>query len=270
MPFRTVTKAIKEAEKLAGHARQHAERVALSATEPYSDRLSEDRPFLTVHEHQVFLGETLAEARAELVAIDDRHVHELQIVANLREQRDRTVSSLRELLFQLKRTLDGYFGAGGSNRFFEEAPIIPSDPVALHQLADRVFNNLTDPEFPVPEPQQEGVLVSPRVMASGFEDDLVRLGQLLGWLRDSESESKHTQSLKDAAVERLEKLNGQVGRYFEALYDIAGHERLSDRLRTSTRRRSSDAADSETGDDSEPDPEPFDDGEDSETVDAIF
>ena len=267
MPFRTVTNANKLAEKLAGHSRRHSERVALSATAPYSDRLPEGLRFLDLFEYQTLLGETLAEMRTELVAIDDRHAHELQIVANLREQRDRTVSNLRELLFQLRQTLDGYFGAGKSALFFDEAPVIPKDPVALHQLAERIHENLIDPDFPLPEAQQEGVMVSPRVMASGFEDAMTRLGQLLVWLRDSESESKHTQSLKDAAIERLEKFNGKVGRFFEALYDIAGHERLSSRLRISRHRRSDDPPSPESGDDTETDP-PEDD-EPSESAEAV-
>ncbi len=255
MPYRTVTNARKLASRLAGHSRKHGERVADSATRPYHRLIPDGRRYLDLYEYQIALGETVDEMRQELAAIDDRHARELQSVRNLRELRDAAVADLRESLFQLKQTLEGYFGPGGSHKIFDESPAVPNDPEMLHQLAERIHHNLTNPEFPMPEPTQDGVVVSPRVLASSFEDPRIRLGQFLVWLHDSESESKHTQSSKDAAVEQLEKLNGKVARFFESFYDVAGHERLASRLRRSSRRRSG-GSEPESGDEAEPSAEP--------------
>lgn len=79
--------------------------------------------------------------------------------------------------------------------------------------------------------------LNPRVLAEGLEQPLRDLERALTWLHESESESKHTQSPKDAILELAEAFAGEVARFYEALYDVAGHERLARRLRNSTHVR---------------------------------
>jgi hypothetical protein len=47
----------------------------------------------------------------------------------------------------------------------------------------------------------------------------------------------HTQSEKDRQLEELETYNGNVARFYESLYVLAGYQRLAGRLRRSSHLR---------------------------------
>ena len=237
MPYRQVIRAKKLGGQVAGHARRHARRVAASATAPFRDRLSPEREFLDLYEYQVAVGERLDRMREELIAIDDRHAGQLELDRQLRDQREAWYSELRAALLRLKDILDGSFGPGASRAVFQEdPPNMPDDPVALHQLGQRISDTLTDPGFDL-EPAQQGVTVDPVALAGGFAVPLDGLGTTLKRLHDSESETRHTQSRKDEQLERLRGYSGKVVRFYEAFYDLAGHERLANRLRRSSHVR---------------------------------
>ncbi len=236
MPYRLVTRSRKLAGKLAGHSRRHAQRVATSAADPYRERLPAGSQTIDLEDFQTFLGQDLARFEAELRAMDDLHARQLQRVRNLRDLRRGRVRDLRESLLQLKKTSDGYWGPGADQKIFQEDPRLPDDAAALCQLALRVYDTLTDPQFRLPS-AQPGVVVNPRLLAGGFAGPLAALADVLKRLDDAESESKHTQSVKDAKLEQLGHLTGQVFRFYESLYKLAGHDRLAKRLRLSSHTR---------------------------------
>jgi hypothetical protein len=253
MPYREVIRAKKFGGRLAGHARQHAHRVATSAAAPFRDRLPPDREFPDIHEYQLWVGEEADRMRDQVIVIDDRHAEQRQRAHKLREQRDEWVRKLRPKLVTVKNTAEGSYGPGASREIFQEDPQLPADPVALHQLAQRAYQTLTDPEFALVS-VQPGVMVNPAVLAESFAEPLNGLEAVLTQLDDTESEIKHTQSEKDEHLEELETYNRNVVRFYEAFFVLAGHPRLAKRLRPSSHVRS------ETGD---PDsgPPPAEDGE---------
>jgi hypothetical protein len=223
--------------QFAAHTRQHARRVAESACAPFRDLLPPDREFLDLHEYQIALGDELDRRDAELTAIDDRHARQLQRDRELREQRDRLTVRLRVELFQVRDTVEGHFGDGASRSLFQEdPPRLPTDAVALLQVSQRIHHSLTDPGFDL-QPQQSGVVVNPVMLASSFEETMNQLAATLVQLRDSESVTRHTQSLKEAALARTEVFHGRVARFCEAFYDLSGHHGLASRLRRSSHVR---------------------------------
>ncbi len=233
MPYREVIRAEKLGGEVAGHPRQHARRVATSATEPFRHRMPPDQEFADLHQYQVFVGEQLDQMRRELIAIDDHHAGEQELDRQLRDQREAWVAEMREAMLNLKDTLDGSYGPGTSRRVFkEDPPRLPDDPVALFQFSQRAFEALTSPGFDL-QPRQPGVAINPRVLAEGFERPLRGLREALERLHESRSETRYTQSEKDALLELVEVYKGKVVRFYEALYDLAGHERLAKRLRQS-------------------------------------
>lgn len=237
MPYREVTRTGKLGGRLAAHARQHARRVAESATAPFRDRLPPDREFLDLYEFQIAISDELDRRRDELLAIDDRHARQLERDRQLREQRDSWMVQVRAALIKIKDTAEGGYGPGASRKIFnEDPPVLPDDPAALHQVGQRVFDSLTDPEFAL-EPTQDGVAVNPRTLAEGFRIPLEGLGDSLEQLHVSESETRHTQSLKDAALEEYNTYTGNAARYLEAYFVLAGHKRLAKRLRQSSHGR---------------------------------
>ncbi len=249
MPRRRVTRLRKLCGLLAGHSWQQAERVSEAATGLVLEWLPDDQEVVDVLHLQLALGEKLEHHRRSLTGIDNRHIHELQLDSNLREERDESAADLRQRSLQLRDSFDGLFGPGGSKKIFEEAPLIPTDPVALHQLMGHVLDNLGNDDFPMPEPLQLGFTLDRTAAVSDLEQPHQRLGAALKALEASGSDSKHSQSLKDAEVEEVAVFTGRVMRFYEALYDLVGFVRLSDRLRKSSHRAA--AGEAEPG---EPEP----------------
>ena len=73
MPYRQVIRAKKFGGQFAAHTRQHAARVARSATEPFRDRLAPGRKYLDLEEYQVAVGDELdrlAGPRASVEKLD--------------------------------------------------------------------------------------------------------------------------------------------------------------------------------------------------------
>ena len=254
MPYREVIRAKKLGGQFAGHSRQHAELVATSACEPFRDRLPPGQKYLDLYEYQIALGEELDRMHVQLIVIDNRHAEQRDIVRQLREKRGDRVQKLRSALLKLKSTAEGSYGPGASRAIFkEDPPRLPNDPTALYQLAKRVFDILTDPGFSL-ETGQPGVVIHPAVLAEGFAEPLQDLATALTELHDAESALARTQSEKDQHLEAQEIFNGKVARFYEALYDLAGLDRLSGRLRRSSHVRP------ETGEPG-PGPAPAEDGE---------
>ncbi len=245
MPYRQVIRAKKLGGKMASHARQHAQLVATSATALFpgwlhrqpGDRgggLLPEQQFLDLYQFQMAVSEELDRLHAELIVIDNRHAHQLQVARQLREQRSDRDGRVRAAMLTLKQTAEGSFGPGASRIIFEEdPPRLPSDPAALHQMAERAYDILTDPEFAL-DSGQPGVVINPAVLADGFAEPLKDLGASLTALHDAESAIAQTQTLKDLHLEELETFNGHVARFYEALYVLAGHELLASRLRRSS------------------------------------
>jgi hypothetical protein len=234
MPYRQVIRAKKLGGQIAGHARQHAQRVATSATALFPDLLRPGQQYLDLHQFQVAVGQELEKLHGELIEIDNRHAHQLEVARQLRGERGDLDGQVRTAMLKLKRTAEGSFGAGASRIIFEEdPPRLPNDSTALHQVAERAFEILTDPEFPL-DSDQPGVVVNPAVVAQGFAAPLAGLGTTLKALHDAESAIRGTQSQKDEQLLKLETFNGNVARFYEALYVLAGEERLARRLRRSS------------------------------------
>ncbi len=234
MPYREVIRAKKFGGRFAGHARQHAHLVATGASAPFRDQMLPDQEFPDLLQYQVFLGERLDGMHAHLTVIDNRHAFQLEVARQLRDQREHWVRRLREQLFKLKDTTDGSFRPGATRLIFQEdPPRLPNDPLALHQVAERVYQTLTAPGFAL-ESSQPGVVVNPEVLAEGFATELHGLGATVTELQDAESAIGRTQSEKDEHLEALQAYNGNVARFYEALYVLAGQHRLARRLRRSS------------------------------------
>ena len=248
MPRRKVTRLRKLCGLIAGHAWQQAERVAAAATDVVRHWLPEDQHKVD-HEHFLMcLGEKLEHYRQRLTEIDNQHMHELQVDRNLRQERDAATAWLRERMLQLRDSLDGLFGRGGSAKIFEDAARIPADPVALHQLTGHVRDNFGNEAFPMPEPLQNGFKLDRKEAVKDLEEPYQRLDKALKTLETTQSESKHSQSVKDEEIDEVEEFTGKAVRYLEAFLDLVGFDGLSDRLRRSSHRAANSDSD-------EPDPD---------------
>ncbi len=263
MPNKKVTRLRKLCGLLAGHAWRQAERATEAAIELLRPSLPDGQEELTLLDFLLYLGEWLQANRDRLTAIDNQHLHELQIDRNLREKRDASTAALREALLQLRDSLDGLFGLGGGAKIFEDAPRIPTDPVALHQFTGHVRNNLDDEDFPMPKPRQKGFMLDRKAAVADIDGPYQELGAALLALEGTGSDSKYSQSRKDSEVNEVDVFSGKAARFLEAFYDLVGLDGLSDRVRRSSHRAADDDEEDEdaSGDESLSEP---DDEEDSE------
>ena len=79
-----------------------------------------------------------------------------------------------------------------------------------------------------------GVEVDLAVVAAGLEAPMRRLGEVLTELPDAEAAERFSRGeAVDGPGGRLRSLAGKVSRYYQALADLAGDERLARRLRKS-------------------------------------
>ncbi len=107
MPYRMITKIGNLCGRLAGAAVKHADRIVGSLTERWADRL-QDGEELTVAKLLAFLAEDLRRIQAEIVETEGLLRSEIREDKQHRDLRDRALSAIRELLFDVKKVCDAH------------------------------------------------------------------------------------------------------------------------------------------------------------------
>ena len=151
--------------------------------------------------------------------------------------RDVTIPQLRGQLIGIQGLFDGSFGAGSSTKVFgEETVAIPLEPFSLRRVAFIAHDHLMDPALVLPPSRLEGVKITPRALAKGFEPPLATLDGVLVELEDTLPITNATLEEKIKALAELRKQAGISARFLEALYFLAGHDEIARRVRPSTHR----------------------------------
>ncbi len=236
MPRIKVTRLRKFCGLLAGHSWRQAERVVQAAKELLGQWLPSELEQLTLLDLQIYLAEALEDHRKNLTAADNMHLHELQVDRNLRQERAAATALVREVLLQLRDSLDGLFGPGGAAKVFEDSDPIPTDPVALAQFAGHALDNLGNQDFPMPTPLQKALTLDRNQAVTDLEDPYQRLAAVLRTLENTESDSKYSQTRKDDRVGSSETFAFKVARFYEALYALVGLDGMARRVRRSSHR----------------------------------
>ena len=235
MPRIKVTRLRKFCGLLAGHSWQQAERVALAARDLVARWLPPDVGDITLLDFQLYLAELLDSNRVDLTSADNFHLHELAVDRTLRQERAAATAEVREKVLQLRDSLDGLYGPGGSAKIFEEVGPTPADPVALVQYTGHALDNLRNEDFPLPTPLQRGFTLDRPAAVSDVEGPYQRLVEVLRQLESTQSDSKFSQGRKDDSVSVTETFAFKVARFYEALYALVGLDGLASRVRKSTR-----------------------------------
>ncbi len=241
-----MTRLRKFCGQLAGHSWRQADRVTQAALKLVESCLAEGQGELDLLTFMACLGELLERNRDSLTATDNRHQHELQVDRDLRLERDATTVVVREGMLQLRDSLDGLFGPGGTAKIIEDGPAIPTDPVPLHQYTGHALDNLDNADFPMPTPLQTGFQLDRKEVVRGLREPHQRRGAALKQLESTESDSKYSQSRKDVHVDDTEVFAFKVARFYEAFFALVGLDGLANRVRRSTHRASGGDGDVET------------------------
>ncbi len=199
-----------------------------------ADAVPEGATSLTVAEAQHCVGRQIEVETARLRAGDDDHVRTLVGVDAQRQARNQAVTEVYGVVLRTKGAFELVFGPGSSVKVLGLDTTVPTDPLRLFQTAERSCQWLRDPQTELPEVELPGFTFDREAMAAGLDGPVERLGTALAVLPQEEKHSVDTLVVKLAAMQRLDELIGRGARWLEALYDVAGMEEESDRIRQSS------------------------------------
>ncbi len=225
MRYLTVSKLGKLCGRLSAFARALGERVAAAAAEPFRERLTACPGFPDLWEFQLLLADKLDTMYRQLLAWDNDLAREIQHGRVLRDLRQRLVSELRQ---EISRLLDLLNAAYGAAAVWRSAGVLPPphQPDALHLMARRFHGVLNDPSLELP-PARHGMEVDATELSTVLEAPMGRLGETLEQLAANESAVAHCRSRKTEAQEQLRSYAERVERFYLALADLGGHDRIA-------------------------------------------
>ncbi len=216
--------------------RQRNDRAVQGVIDRCSDVVPEGTTSLTLEETQYYLGQQIGFEMEAARFRDDAHVKGLVDLDAKRKERDTATVELYGVSLRTRRAFESVHGEGAGKKLVGLDNEVPNDPTRLHQMVGRCREWLRDPNTEMPPPEIPGFVFDREAMAAGIDAPLTRLGNALDALPHEERHTVDTLVSKMQAMQRLDQLIGRSARLMEALYDIAGMEGESDRIRQSSHR----------------------------------
>ncbi len=214
----------------------------LGLIERCSDVVPAGTTSLTLSEAQYYVGRQI-EVEIERARLgDDDHVKKLVGVDAQRQERNAAVTEVYGVMLRTRTAFEAVFGPGTGVKLLGLETKVPEDPVRLYQTGDRSRRWLRDPQVELPAVDLPGFNFDREAMASGIDGPLDRLGAANAALPQEMKHSVDTLAVKLTAMQQLDELIGRGARWMEALYDIGGMEKESDRVRLSHHRSSQTAS----------------------------
>ncbi len=215
----------------AGADRARNLRVVQGVIELCSDVVPPGTTSLTLEQAQYYLGQQILHDIGRLQRDDDENVGRQVELGEERQVRDQAYTELYGLTLAAVRIAELAHGPGSRKKLLGSEGEVPTDPVRLYQTARRCQQWLVESRFELAEGRLEFLQLDPQGMARSMEDPLQRLGTSLEALPEEEKHAVDTLAAKIRRKQRLDQLVGRGARFFEALYDLAGMELESDRIR---------------------------------------
>ena len=206
---------------------------------------------ITLEEAQYYAGRQIQFEITLVRERDNAHVAGLLGTHEQRRERDAATAEVYGTLLLARRAYEATHGEGTGIQLLGLDTTVPDDPLRLYQAADRTRVWLRDPRRPMPEARLPGFTYDAEALAAGLDGPVARLGKALAVLPEEEKHSVDTLVSKLTEMRRLDQLIGQVARMLEALYDVAGMEGESDRIRQSSHRSTESETEESASEESE-------------------
>ena len=228
-----VSRAVKLGRRVAATSadRERNLRVVQGVIELCSDVLPPGTTSLTLEEAQYYVGRQIAHGIDRLQQGDDENVARQVQLGEERQIRDRAYDQLYGLTLAAVRVAEIGHGPESRQKLLGPDGEVPTDPVRLHQTARRCQRWLLESRFELPEGRLEFLQLDSQGMARSMEDPLRTLGASLAALPEEEKHAIDSLATKVLQLQGLDQLVGRGARFLEALYDLAGMEFESDRIR---------------------------------------
>jgi hypothetical protein len=240
MASKMVSGTVKQGRRVAATTadRTRNQRAVRGVIELCSDVLPPGTTSLTLEEAQYYVGRQIAHGIDRLQLDDDEHLGRQVELGEERQVRDRAYAELYGLTLAAARVVEIAHGSESRQKLLGPERELPTDPVRLYQTARRCQRWLVESRFELPEGQLEFLRFDPDGMVGAMEDSLQRLGSSLEALPEEEKHSIDSLAAKVRRLQELDQLVGRAARFLEALYDLAGMEFESDRIRQSSHQAS--------------------------------
>ncbi len=174
----------------------------------------------------------LVDVTRRLVEAEDRHVHQLTQVRQLRSQRNVETTDV----YDKQTAVRGILASVYRDQAFAVAVSGSTPPYskALAEQVDQTAKFLRSPQVNPPTKKVDGVDFS--AMAKDLETGYQRLIQVRAELAEATKIADATRQATYRAIDTFDDLFLWVARSLEGLFRLAGEQELADRVRTSAHR----------------------------------
>lgn len=254
MPSKMVMKRQKSAADVEEAILSHSQEAQNAVTAFFTPYLGEGEAPPDVTQLQELCSRLLERHRKEIVEADEAHLAETRDDPLPRIRRDAAAAALVERLTLIRDNVGVIVGpVEGAALLGIDGPM-DRDPVVLARKTRRALDVIQAEDLEMPPSRLEGIVVDPRPWVAGLEGPLQELESALKEVTRSRRTSESTLIAKQEALEEYDRVFLRVARLQEALFRVAGLDRLADRVRPSKRRPGQTVNEAEGGTSEEPVP----------------
>lgn len=177
-----------------------------------------------------FMAMMLKAARGDLAQAVRRHAEELADDHAPRSRRDNAVTDLRDAMFGVRSVCDGFFDLDKIDSV-DFPRRVSDDAVTLLEQSDHLIEQFSKPDLEMPAPR---IVLDEEAPAPSFQALIKTLTPKADELREAldvvlreQREAQVTQVDQDQAVQSFDVVFGWGARSAEALFRLAGEEKLA-------------------------------------------
>ena len=220
----------------AGSDRERNAKAQQGIIERCSDVIPEGTASLTVEEVQFYVSLQIEHEMELARLMDDENVEREVETIGKRLVRDESYAEVYRLMNKARQGVSILFDSRAVVRMLGPDQEVPTDPARLYQVADRCRRWLSAADFEIAEEGLEAFDFNPATFAGRLAAPIARLREALAEVQAESRGGVDALGAKRGSLESLRQLVGLSARFYEALYDLAGMEFESDRIRQSSHR----------------------------------
>jgi hypothetical protein len=234
MPSKQITDREKSARAVTAAAVQHASAIHEGLKGELATHLRQGETMPDVDLLIRLLGRKIEADMSTAVQADKAHDAELADDAAPREARDTAYEKVREVLVDLRASVDAAYGPAGLNALGLTGAV-PVDPSVVATFAGSVLEALEDGARKLPKPRRAGIQVDRAAFAKDLAAELPALKKALKDVAREEREKETTKLTRDEAMATSDRTFSRAASLIEALAEGAGLEEVAARVKPSGR-----------------------------------
>lgn len=208
----------------------HGEQVAEDLEAFFADKLEPEEGLPSFLDTLRFFQKLLAAGRRHMVDAASRHLEQIDGDNTIRRRRNQLNNRLETKGRRLRNVLDGLFGDGSGLEIAGIDRRAAQEPVDLLAQTERIIERFGQLDGESRRPELMGFAVNPQELIDDLVPDYRELAELVGELNRENRKVERTLIAKDKAVADYDVIFRLVANSLAALYRIAGHDELAQRV----------------------------------------